>query len=329
MNEFELIDSVNKILDGEFGASEIGPGDDSALIAGIDKDQLLVSKDLLVEDVHFDFNLSSPADVGWKALAVNHSDICAMGGDVVGYLIGIGVPSTRVDSVVGLYKGMKEYVTSYGGLVYGGDVVRSKDFIISVTAIGKSARPIKRNGARTGDSIWVSGELGLAQVGLEILKDPSSFKNFSDAKRDQAILKHRRPSPQFELAHYLANNIDPTSMIDIRDGLFQDLTHVATNSKKSLRLDIDAVPLEAEDLSMKEKLRLFASGEDFQLAFTAPSDFDPSGLQEKFPDCVRIGSVIDKQDEFIVLSHKSKLTSLNEFFESHGLSGAKLGFKHF
>lgn len=329
MNEFQLIAEVNSILSSEFGSDEIGPGDDSALVSGIEKDQLLLSKDLLVENVHFDFTFSTPNDVGWKSLAVNQSDICAMGGEVVGYLIGICLPPSRLDSVIGVYRGMKEFISSFGGKIYGGDVVSSKDFIISVTAIGKSSAPIRRSGAKVGDSIWVSGEIGLSQIGLELLQDFNLFPNISESSKRLAIEKHRRPIPQIEISKFLATNFISTSMIDISDGLYQDLSHLAKESKKSFSLDLKKVPLNVVGLSIEERLRLFSGGEDFQLGFTVPDSIDTKILTEKFPSCVQIGKVIEEGEDLLLVNEGKNQASLYDFLSSHGLDNLELGFRHF
>lgn len=331
MSEFELIDKLNLVLGHAFSQSDIGPGDDAAVISGIENGQLLVSKDLLVEGVHFDLSYCSLQDVGWKALAVNESDIFAMGGEPVAFLIGLALPLSKQEDPALIYEGMREYLRSSQAKIYGGDLTKSDKLVVSVTVIGKSKNPITRSGAKIGDAIYLSGALGFSAIGLDVLTGRNNYRLTED-QIALAISMHKRPVPQNLLSRDLVGCKSLTSMIDISDGLFQDLSHVAKSSEVSLEINFSEVQVAFNCALLEDRIRLVTSGEDYALAFTMSTTEDFRLIKEKFPDAIQIGVVIEKGDSLVYLSNDGAprtRISLEDFLIKSGFINQQLGFDHF
>jgi thiamine-monophosphate kinase len=326
VDEFQFIQKLNLQFKYNFSDTEIGPGDDAALVNGIPPGELLVSKDLLIENVHFDLNLSTAQDVGWKAIAVNESDICAMGGVVKGYLIGLGLPKAKQELGLKIYQGMNEYFNrpqspAASTPIYGGDTVNSPIVIISVTVLGQSKKPIKRSGARPGDSLWISGPLGGSAMGLKSLKGDLLLED-----KNKYELAHKRPVPMNELSTYLSNKNILTSMIDVSDGLFQDLKHLSEMSKVSFEVDFSKIPCVIEDIDEKNKIELVCGGEDYQLLFTAPSLHDEE--IQSFGCCVKIGDAHELSDSMIfVKTYDNQIVPLENILKKHCITN--IGYNHF
>ena len=251
--EFAAIERLRRLLP-EGAEGSVGIGDDAAAIPRPDGGWLLLTIDTVVAGIHADLSLSGQDDLGWKAVAVNVSDIAAMGGrPEYGLLSVAGPPGTDLE-LVG--RGVAEAARRYGCAVVGGDLVNADAMVITVALTGAcDGGPIVRSGARPGDGIWVTGPLGLSAAGLRLLR--------RSAAAGPAVEAHRRPKPSIE-AGLAARAAGATSMIDVSDGLLADLGHLADAS--GVGFAIEEVPA-GDDATREEAL---TGGDDYVLVFTAP-----------------------------------------------------------
>ena len=274
LGEFALIRRLSEILDTKPPADLIvGIGDDCAVWRAGDT-FLLATTDTLVEGVHFSPDSAPWPDVGWKALAVNVSDIAAMGGEPLFALVTLALPAdTPVQAVDELYAGMRECAAEYGVTVAGGDIVQAPQVAITVALIGQAQisddRPLllRRDGARPGDLIAVTGTLGDSAAGLRRLREGATAG-------DPLVRAHLRPRPPLALAQEAAR-IGISCGIDVSDGLLQDIGHVCEMSKLGADVGAEALPLSAElRAAYPDQALALASGggEDYQLVFVGPGE---------------------------------------------------------
>jgi thiamine-monophosphate kinase len=270
LGEFGLIERIRSKVAAGRGV-RIGIGDDAAWIthpAGTS----LVTADLLIEDVHFDLGWISLFDLGYKALAVNLSDIAAMGGVPAYALLSLGIPgrfdSKRIDD---LYRGIDALARQAGVSVVGGDTNVAASLIISVCVIGHPpTRPVQRSGARIGDDIYVTGTLGDSALGMSFLK--RGWKRSKRRSIRQAILRHHRPTPRIAAGALLARRRLAAAMIDVSDGLLQDLGHICKASGVGAIIWNDRLPLSAAYRALAgpgETALALGGGEDYELLFCA------------------------------------------------------------
>jgi len=302
IGEFSLIKRIEKkLFRGLPGASRvlIDIGDD-AFAARFSAGRVLVAtNDVLVENVHFRRGWISPAELGYKALAVNLSDLAAMGGAKPLYAFsGLAMPAgTAVDFVDKLLTGMNRACAEFGFIVAGGDTVSSKkDIVISVTLLGEidPGRLIRRSGAKPGDIIYVSGSFGDSGAGLKILEDKARG---GSAFEKALVKKHLLPVPRMELAGRLSKTGKVTAMIDSSDGLAASLKFISEKSSVGADIFTDLIPIskELKKLSLtNRKLKplwlALNGGEDYELVFTVK----PGGartVENISPDITRIGVV--------------------------------------
>jgi thiamine-monophosphate kinase len=239
-----------------------GIGDDAAVFEG----GVVVTQDLLVEDVHFRRAWTSWRDLGYKAAAVNLSDLAAMGAEPAGLLVALTVPAaTEVADVFELYRGLGEP----GFPVVGGDTNAAETVAVSVTAVGRSERVAGRGGARPGDVLVVTGPLGGAAAGLHALEH--GLGGF-----DELVRLHLRPPFRLDAARVLAPVAH--ALIDLSDGIASDAARIAERSGCRLVVEVDRLPL-AERLHEVGEAPFWTLGEDYELlAALAPSDADATGF---------------------------------------------------
>jgi thiamine-monophosphate kinase len=255
---------------------EVWAGDDAAAVAwpgagsSSQGSVLLLTADTVVAGLDADLSLTSLSDLGWKAMAVNLSDIAAMGG-VPGHAL-VTVVGAGPDELRSLYEGILEAAAAYDCPVVGGDLSAGSEMVVSVSLTGRvDGPPVLRSGARPGDTIWVSGPLGAAAAGLRLLKDvgPAAHHGWSQAETD-LVRAHARPRPAL-VEGTLARIAGATAMIDVSDGLVGDLSHIANLS--GVGFELTDVPV-APGATLAEAL---AGGDDYVLAFTMPSSGHSSG----------------------------------------------------
>ena len=278
--EFGLIAALRRAAGRARGPWRVAIGDDAAVLRVPAGSELVTTVDALVEDVHFRFATTDARSLGRKALAVNLSDLGAMGATPVGCLLALGVPrhaaGARLD---GFLAGLLAAARASRCPLVGGDTVASPVFFASVTAFGVAprGRALLRSGARPGDRVLVTGTLGASALGLAWLESGRGGAAHARA----FVRRHRVPRPPFGLGARLARRGDVTAAIDVSDGLVQDLGHVARESGVAIDVDVARVPLPAGAARVAAQLGLDAlasalhGGEDYELAFcarrTAPS----------------------------------------------------------
>lgn len=260
----------------------VGIGDDAAVIdgsAGSDGRDLLVCCDLMVEGVHFRSEWTPPRLLGRKALAVNLSDIAAMGGVPRFAMVSIALPhkfsSAFIDEI---FRGLFDLAEATGVSIVGGDTSSSPDSLfIDVSVIGDcvSGRAVTRRGAKAGDIIYVTGSLGASALGLSLLEEGHRLENDSDYR--EALLKHLAPEPRLEPGRAIGEAGLATAMIDISDGLSTDLWHLLDESNCGAVIHAGAIPIAGSVRRASSRaptanpLQLALNGgEEYELLFTAP-----------------------------------------------------------
>jgi len=260
-----------------------GIGDDTAVLALGAGALLLATTDLLIEDVHFRRAWASPYDIGWKAMAVNLSDIAAMGGWPRWALVGLALPpSTEVEAVDAFYAGMREAAAPHGVVIVGGDTSASpQGWMINVTLLGEhTGVPKLRSTARLGDVVAVTGTLGRAAAGLALLETRTAPPGISRGARDELTAAHLRPSARLAEGRWLGEQPGVHAMMDLSDGLTTDLGHICRESGLGARVMVDRLPVAPAAQEAARALRHAAiewatgGGEDYELLFTC----DPAAV---------------------------------------------------
>lgn len=262
-------------------------GDDAAAFEPPPEELTLVTTDLLVERVHFLRRASSGFDLGYKCLAVNLSDIAAMGGTAREAFVGIAIPdSCELDYLEDVYRGIKRLAAKYAVNVLGGDTTRSKsDLIINFTVIG-SVPPnqiLRRDTAQPGDLIFSTGQLGNSRAGLYLVLNNVA----ADAPEWQFLLKvHVRPEPQLAEGRFLAQQPGVRAAIDLSDGLSSDLAHIIFESRVGARIDAEKIPISDQLKRFCQRFKFdptefaLAGGEDYTLLVTvAPNQAEDVARQ--------------------------------------------------
>jgi len=294
VDEDRLLRLIDDALGGGSALTEgvvAGPGDDCAVLR-VGGQTLLATVDLLVEDVHFTLAGLDWGLLGEKSLAVSLSDIAAMGGEPRWAMVGLGLPPApeSADNVRALYAGIREGGDHYGCRVVGGDLVRSPRVTLSVTALGTmppDLQPVLRSGAHAGEVLAVTGELGAAAAGLDLLRDPRAREELQTGPSTDAYLaelalrSQRRPVPRITAGTLLAR-AGATAMMDLSDGLATDLPRLARASGVKLVVDVDLVPVSlaarvvagvtSPDDDEAGLAYALGGGEDYELAVTLPSE---------------------------------------------------------
>ncbi|MEN8152389.1 MAG: thiamine-phosphate kinase [Acidobacteriota bacterium] len=261
MNETEFVEFLKRDFSFSRG---VGIGDDTSIIKTGDTYQL-ITKDILVENIHFNRDYFSMEDIALKAIEVNISDIAAMGGKPEYFYLGLGFPSEsgKID-LKDFFKGIKKGCRKWDVELAGGDYSKASEIFISITMVGTSPSPVRRSGAETGDLVGVSRITGESAIGLELLK--AGIKNNYFAK------KHIETEP--EIVKGLELNGYVSSMIDISDGLIIDLKRLLESSGKGAVIHYEKIPAtkKMEDICKKysfdKKQFVLSGGEDFALLFT-------------------------------------------------------------
>ena len=291
LGEFGLINHITKYFKVEKASTIKAIGDDAAVLDASEK-QTLVSTDLLIEGVHFDLSYMPLKHLGYKAVMVNLSDVYAMNGAAEQITVSIAVSNRfPLEAIEELYAGIQLACETYNIDLIGGDTTSSnKGILISVTAIGKAEKEeiVYRDGAKETDLIVVSGDLGAAYLGLQVLeREKQVFKVDPNNQPDldnytYLIERQLKPEARKDISGLLKElEIQPTSMIDISDGLSSELFHICTQSKVGCKVYADKLPLDPQVISACEEFELdstmvaLSGGEDYELLFTVPiANFD-------------------------------------------------------
>ena len=277
LGEFGLIDLLAKMINCSPGSQPsrqqlvIGIGDDAAAWRSGAAIQL-ATVDALIQDVHFSLDTASWYDLGWKAMAVNLSDIAAMGGVPTYALVSLALPGdTSVEDVTTMYRGMIELGEQFGVTIVGGNTSSAPVIMISVTVLGTTGNQDKhiltRSGARPGEKVAVTGYLGSAAAGLEILTRNLPIDPESAVRLKKAFLQ---PYPRVAEGQLLVEH-GIKAAIDISDGLISDLNHICEMSRVGARIEVDRLPVEPvvrANFGTRAMELALSGGEDYELLFT-------------------------------------------------------------
>ena len=306
LGEFGLIDRLTKELPLTHESSVKGVGDDAAILHYADDKDVLVTTDLLLEGVHFDLTYVPLKHLGYKSAIVNFSDIYAMGGTPRQITVALGISRRfAVEHIDELYAGIRHACGVYGVDLVGGDTTSSRQgLVISITCIGDVAKggAVRRDGAKDTDLICVSGDLGAAYMGLQLLEREkvasAGQKDFQPDFHGKEYLVERqlKPEARRDIVEALREaGIVPTSMMDVSDGLSSELLHICKASSTGCRVYEDRIPIDyqtaimAEELGMNLVTAALNGGEDYELLFTVP--LTAHEKVEKIPGVKVIGHI--------------------------------------
>ncbi|MCB2192922.1 MAG: thiamine-phosphate kinase [Deltaproteobacteria bacterium] len=278
LSEEEIINLVASLAGGAGGDLAVGIGDDCAVLGGA-QSGLVVTTDLLVQGVHFELELMSPADVGHRSMAANLSDLAAMGANPAYGFLSLGLPAHPQAAFVSQLVGsMVSQGRTYGLKLAGGDTVKSPQVVINLCLLGAmgNLEPLLRSGGRLGDAVCVTGLLGGSGAGLAWLR---AGRDPHDPDAADAVAAHCRPVPRLEAGRALAESGRVHAMMDLSDGLASDLPRLARASGLGALLEAERVPVAPAAAVVAEALQgdalgwALAGGEDFELMFTCdPQD---------------------------------------------------------
>ena len=278
LGEFGLIARLRRRWQGQkMPGVVVGSGDDAAVLSSPGPGNvLLLTTDTMVEGIHFRRSWMSPEDLGWKAMVQNLSDIAAMGGQPRHAVVTVGVcRDIDVEFMDSLVDGLDSCATRYGASIVGGDLVKSPDALfvsIALTGQARADRVLRRSGAKPGQVLLVTGELGASAAGLAALERGEA------SRFPAAVHAHLRPEPRLDAAQVFAQSGLAASAIDISDGLSGDATRLAEESGVGIRINLADVPVAhscrevAEWLSVDAAEMALRGGEDYELLFTANAD---------------------------------------------------------
>ena len=308
----------------------IGIGDDAAVVAPTRNTQTVLTTDAQVEGVHFDRRFSAPGDIGFRALAVNLSDLAAMGAQPQWALLSLVLPDTLlVDEVDALVHGMSELADKQRITVIGGNLTRSPGpLIIDVTAVGevRPRRVLTRSGGRAGDSLYVSGLIGSAAAGLEMLaagEDDPRLVPGNESGRSNCTTRYRRPEPRVRLGRAVAQAKAARAAIDLSDGLADAARQLAAASGCGVELDADVLPIDPAASTWWVRagkdpvLQALSGGDDYELLFAVPRSWSGrlrhAQSRVAAPALTRIG-VLTKDPAMRVLLRNGTRQTLPEGF---------------
>lgn len=305
LGEFGLIDRLTKGLETVNSSTIKGVGDDCAVLRNHDTD-ILITTDLLLEGVHFDLTYVPLKHLGYKSAVVNFSDVYAMNGTPKQITVSLGISQRfTVEHIEELFSGIRLACKIYGVDLVGGDTTSSRQgLVISITCIGeaKADKVVSRSGAKDTDLICVSGDLGAAYMGLQLLEREkvasAGQKDFVPQfqGKEYIIERQLKPEARRDIIEELDKaGIVPTSMMDISDGLSSELLHICSQSNTGCRIYEDRIPIDyqtavmAEELGMNLVTAALNGGEDYELLFTVPLHYHEQ--IEKLPGVKLIGHI--------------------------------------
>jgi len=269
VGEFGLIELIRKSTPRRSGV-RLGIGDDAAWVS-TRCDSLLFTSDLLIEGIHFNLAWTSMQDLGHKSLTASLSDVAAMGGDPAYFLMSLAVPDMTTQQVEALYRGIRSAASPYNLALVGGDTCAADRLIIDVfMAAYAPYGAVERGGAAAGDDIYVTGTIGDSALGMALLSEPRRKASARD--RAYLVRRHCRPTARVETGMQLAKKGLPSAMMDISDGLLQDLGHICRASGTGATLQQQQLPLSPAFRRVAGRKGLpyaLGGGEDYELLFTA------------------------------------------------------------
>ena len=324
LGEFGLIKHLTKHFTINCESTEKGIGDDAAVLEFGDK-QALITTDLLVEGVHFDLAYMPLKHLGYKAVMVNLSDVYAMNGTATQITVSIAISNRfSLEAVEELYAGIQLACKNYNVDLIGGDTTSSvTGLLISITAIGEVDKEevVYRNGAKPNDLLVVSGDLGSAYLGLQVLeREKQVFQANPNMQPDldtysYIVERQLKPEARRDIVSLLKElNVKPTSMIDISDGLSSEILHICSQSEVGCNLYEDKIPLDPQMISTCEEFNIdsttvaLSGGEDYELLFTISQEDFPK-IQAN-PNFTVIGHVTDKSEGAYLITRGNQKVEL-------------------
>ena len=327
IGEFQLINKITKAGATSHESTKKGVGDDAAVLMFRKDAYQLVSSDMLVEGVHFDCSYAPLKHVGYKAVASNISDICAMNGLATHILISLGIPNKySVELIKTLYEGVHSACRNYNIDLIGGDTTASpNELSISITVLGQvdKKKLTYRSGAKSNDLLIVSGNLGSSYLGLQILEREKMI--FEQNKQSQPSLekypyileRQLKPEPRVDIVKQLNEaNIKPSAMIDISDGLSSEAIHIAKSSGVGIKIFENKIPISqngqetAKELNLDPAACALYGGEDYELLFTVPVNYHKKIT--KINDVHIIGHATDQKDKVELIKKEGEVIDLIE-----------------
>ena len=304
----------------------VGPGDDAAVLAAVRNERLVVTTDAVVEGVHFSRAFSTPADIGHKALAVNLSDLAAMGATPRWALLSLVLPgSWLVAEVENLVEGLAALAVRFGVSVVGGNITRTDGSMVAdVTAGGDvaSRRWLPRDGAKPGHDIYVSGAVGSAAAGLEMLA-AGQGSGLGD-QGSGCVARHRRPEPRVRLGMAMGRARAARAAMDLSDGLADALRQVAAASEVGVRIDAELLPIDPgarawwETRGVDPAVAAIKGGDDYELMFAVPAKgrgaLRSATRHVSDPPLTKIG-VFTKDPRELVLTRAGKEEAIPDGYE--------------
>jgi thiamine-monophosphate kinase len=324
LGEWGLIHRIQKSFSSPTRSGLVlGMGDDAAVIRLSPGKLLLLTTDLLVEDIDFDLAFSSYDQIGYKALAANLSDIAAMGGLARYFLVSLALPSSApVSAVDQIYRGMRRLAKKFDVALIGGDTSASRRGIfLNLAVVGEveNSKLVRRTGARIGDRIFVTGSLGDSKMGFEILKSQAAKRSPRNAQHAALIQRHLYPMPRLSEGQLIASKGLATAMMDLSDGLASDLRRLCESSRVGAVIDLASLPVSSSlaryaHLRRKDPLEYaLAGGEDFELLFTVPSARAKKLLQLQQRGQIRvtqIGQILPGREGLMIMTKEGRMKTL-------------------
>ena len=280
IGEDDLVRRIRAATAADTDGVIVGIGDDCAVLATTPGTQLIVTTDLLVEDVHFRRRYAEPADIGWKALAVNVSDIAAKGARSRWAVVALACPAATIpDEIDAFYEGMLSLGGELGVAIVGGDTSSSPvSWFVNITLVGEATRGVLRSTARPGDVVAVTGSLGRSAAGLAVLERDHAPAGIDAATLAEMTAAHLRPRPRAAEGRWLGAADGVTAMMDLSDGLAIDLPRLCAESGVGARVRVDAVPIAPGTRRVAAALERDAlawatgGGEDYELLVACAPD---------------------------------------------------------
>ena len=326
LGEFELIAKLQSKL--KYRSTQIlkNIGDDCSVFKPSNGVKLISTCDALVENIHFDLKNISPILLGQKSMAVNLSDIAAMGGSPKFALVTLGIsPSISFKFLQKFYSGINKACEKYNFSISGGDTVRSpKHFFINVAMIGETRQNLwfSRDGAKKGDKIFVTGFIGDSALGLKILQSKNKLKVSTKAKK-YFISRHQSPTPRLEESRFLIQfNAQVSAAIDVSDGLVQDLGHILKTSGVGAKIYESSIPTSSELKkfckinNVNKRPLIFSGGEDYELLFTLRPENAKKIVRQFFKRgmCLtEIGEITSRVGEILLKTENNKIEDASRF----------------
>lgn len=303
-------------------------GDDAAVLALTPGESLVVTTDVLVENVHFSDATTAAEDVGWRAAAANLSDLAAMGASPLGITVGLGLRGDlAVNWVESLYGGLQACLNSFNTAIVGGDLCRSPVITVAITAFGQvlPQQAIRRSGARAGDAIVATGYHGASRAGLEVLLHPELGQNLSGRDRDIFIHAHQRPQPRLDVVPILTELAGGRGGgMDSSDGLADAVVQICRASGVGAELDLSAIPLPSglEGWVGRDRALEWAlyGGEDFELILCLPEAIATQLVERSGSPAAIIGKIVASR-EVVAIDSQGKIP--------RQVLSLERGFQHF